>query len=823
MRMMHMSRSCFLVLLMLLGLSVIQAQQRPSGAGRLMTSVSGRVFDSKTGSAVQYANVMLHQEVTGESVTGTITNEEGRFQITPVRPGQYYVTVKFMGYEELRVDSVIVTMALPNPNLGDLEIHPAALEGEAVEVVRERTSIEYKIDKKVINVGQDLTSSSGSAVEVLENVPSVTVDIDGNVELRGSSNFTVLIDNRPSILEANDALQTIPASTIENIEIITNPSAAYDPDGVSGIINIITKKNRLEGISGIANLRAGQLGQLGGDFLVNYRNDKYTVYLSAAYGNRVHQGQDSTWSQTTISDTTNHLNSFGDRQFSGHYFRLRSGLDYHFTDKDVLGLQLSYGSRGFVHDGDNAYEEYNVYPDSMTVPVLSTTESESERGGVFYDMRMNYEHQFTSPQHRLQARLDYGIRDNDEESKTEQFNTENQLISGTRTLEAGPVNRGRFELDYEQPFMNEGELEAGYHLRFGHSEDESSLETWDSTDSIYVVAPLYDHSTSYTRFIHSLFLTASTNLGKWGVQGGLRGEYTFREIELIDGDETYTIDRPDLFPSLHLSYNLSELDKLMASYSRRIDRPRGWFLEPFETWMDAYNVRVGNPDLQPEFIHSFEMGYLHYFGKRNMFSAELYGRQTENLVERIQSVYDENIILHTFDNVGNSLSLGTELALRIAPVKWWNLNLMGNIYHYEINDTPAELGGNVESDNWNLRFNNDFTLNKLVRLQLNTMYNSPSVTAQGERDAMVFVNAGARLNLIENKLSASINVRDLLDTGDHESITEGQNFYRRSVSDRLAPLVSVSLRYNFNNYRDRNADQNGNGMNGGEGEAGDDF
>jgi outer membrane cobalamin receptor len=797
--------------------------QRPGGPGmnggdRPSTGIVGKVLDKATDVPIQYANIMLHNSATEEAITGTISDEWGRFNISPVRPGNYFVTIKFMGYNELRIDSLTITMATPMAMLGEVHIVPATVEGESVVVERERTTMEYKIDKKVINVGQDLTSSSGTAVEVLENVPSVQVDIEGNVELRGSSNFTVLIDNRPSILDGNEALQTIPASTIESVEIITNPSAAYDPDGVSGIINIITRKSKLEGISGIANLNAGTLGQIGGDFLINYRNHNYTAYISAAYHTRIFEGQDTSLSQTMIGDTIYSVGQLGDNRFQHGGYRLRTGIDFNLSDKDIFGLKLSYGSRGFTMSGENSFTQFTNY---TTSPLLSSSEAISERGGAYYDIGGNYEHQFKGPTHRLVIDGSYSIRRSDEESVTEQFDIQGEQISGKITTEKGPTSRGHLELKYEQPFANEGKFEAGYQIRYGLSADESGLQVWDTTSAEYVTVASYDYDTEYKRDIQSLFSVLSTNFGKLGIQGGFRAEYTFRNISVVDSID-FEIDRWDYFPSLHLSYNITPTKKFMTSYSRRISRARGWFLEPFETWTDAYNVRIGNPGLLPEYINSAEAGYMQYFGK-NMLSAEVYVRQTTNLVERVQSVYSENVILHTFDNVGNSLSVGSELSLRLIPFKWWDFNLMGNVYHYEINDQPAGFNQNIESDNWSLRFNNNFTVNRMIKLQMNAMYNSPSVTAQGEREAMFFLNAGARINIIENKLSASVNVRDILDTGDHEFISQGEGWYRYQSSDRVAPIYSLSLKYVFNNYRSKDRGGNGGDMGGGESAEGDDF
>ena len=444
-----------LVLIILMTTTIVAQPQHGQGRGggrRPSSGIAGKVLDDVSGSPIQYANVMLHNSDTDEAITGTITDERGRFRINPVKPGHYFLTIKFMGFEQLRIDSLTITMATPMAMIGQVFLVPATVSGESVVVERERTTMEYKIDKKVINVGQDLTSSSGTAVEVLENAPSVQVDIEGNVELRGSSNFTVLIDNRPSILDGNEALQTIPASTIDNIEIITNPSAAYDPDGVSGIINIITKKSKLEGISGISNLSAGSLGQLGGDFLINYRNHKYTAYISGAYHTRTYEGQDSSLSQTTVGNTDFFVGQLGDNRFQHGGYRLRSGIDFNLSDNDILGVKLSYGSRGFSRSGENTFSEYT---NNFSVPIISTSEAISKRGGAYYNLGANYEHQFNGPTHRLAVDGSYSTRKSDEESTTEQFDINGKQISGKITTEDGPTNRARLEVKYEQPFAND--------------------------------------------------------------------------------------------------------------------------------------------------------------------------------------------------------------------------------------------------------------------------------------------------------------------------------------------------------------------------------
>jgi len=792
-----------LKLYLTLFLTVTAMAQQP---GSTRMAISGYVSDASTGSPIQYSNVMLYDESTSNAITGTITDQMGRFVISPVSPGKYYVRINFMGFDETRIDSIYITMATPELELGKLTIKPAIIEGGSVVVERERTTMEYKIDKKVINVGQDFTSSSGSAVEVLENVPSVTVDIDGNVSLRGSTNFTVLVDNRPSILDANDALQTIPASTIDNIEIITNPSAAFDPDGVSGIINIITKKSRLEGISGIANVNAGMFGRLGTDVLVNYRNHRYTTYLSAAYSVGGFESVDTTLNETSIGDTTYYVDNYGERHFARGGYRVRTGLDYNLTDNDLLGVQLSIGSWGMNSTRTSNSAEYLGDASSTTNPLYSITENDGGRGGTYVNTALDFEHRFNGANdHRLEARINYTIRDFEEEWKFEQFSANDSIIEGRITTEAGPTQRTRLDIKYEQPIGNEGNLEGGYLIRSGISIDNSGLQVWNQTSESYDVLSEYEKETEYRRFIQALYGVASNNFGNFGIQAGFRAEYTLRNIGIVNSSE-FEINRWDFFPTAHLSYNITPESKFMASYSRRIDRPRGWYLEPFETWSDAYNVRIGNPNLDPEYINAMEAGFMRYFGK-NMISAEIYSRETLNLIESVRSVYAENIILQSFENIGKSLSVGSELSLRMMPLDWWDFNLMGNIYHYQIKDQPDYFDRNLESNNWRARFNNNFTLSKAIKLQLNAMYNSPTITAQGRSESSFTLNAGARLTLIDNKLTATINVRDVLDSGIHTFTSSGDDFYRYSVSDRIAPVFSATLKYNFNNYK--SSDQNG--------------
>ena len=294
--------------------------------------------------------------------------------------------------------------------------------------------------------------------------------------------------------------------------------------------------------------------------------------------------------------------------------------------------------------------------------------------------------------------------------------------------------------------------------------------------------------------------------GALGYQGGLRGEYTDRRITLRGEDQTFTLARIDLYPTLHMSYKFSQARQIMASYTRRIKRPRGWYFEPFQTWMDAYNVRIGNPDIKPEYIDSYELGYQTYFGK-NLFSIETYYRITNNKIERVRSVLDANVTLHSTENVGTAYTLGSEFMFNMDVFKFWNINLMANLYQYKIEGVLHKRSFSRDSFNWGVRFNNSLRFGQFSRLQLNTIYNSPTVSSQGTRDGYMSVNLGYRQEFFKRKLSAAFQLRDLFSTAKYEFTSEGPGFYSHSLFRRKSPMAVLTLSFKINKPKEEKTRQ----------------
>lgn len=768
-------------------------------------TLKGFVFDTESNQPLEYATISIFSIEENKVVNGTITDQTGFFKVKQIDFGMYKIEITFIGYKAKSIDKIILRPNTREVDLGRIELDPAVETINEAVVVADRPTMTYKIDKKVINVSQQHTSASGTAVEILETVPSITVDIEGNVSLRGSESFTVLIDGKPTVLDPSDALSQIPASAIENIEVITNPSVKYDPDGTSGIINIITKKNKLQGFNGIANLNVGMYERYGGDILINWRKERVNFFVGADFNNRNMEGSRNSETWNRRNDTTYHILSEGDFRRGGRSYSIRGGLDLTLNPRNSINFEARYGDHS---RGGDTYTDYQEFTNPATTKNFYISDETSERGGTYYDFNLGYTKTFLRKGHQIYALANYRSRDFSEESVNELEDLDGNLTSGQISSESGPNTSWRFQLDYTLPLNEGNKFEAGYSSRLDYSNELAEMEQFDIISKKYVYMDEFRTDVDHESVIHAIYTMYSGTIGNFGYQLGLRGEYTYRDITLIDQNETYLIDRFDYFPTIHLSYKTAKENEWMTNYSRRIQRPRGWYLEPFVTWRDAYNVSIGNPDLLPEYIDSYELSHLMKFGT-NTLSVDAYYRVTNNKIERIQSTYEGNVNQTTYQNVGKDFALGVEMMLGIDVVKWWHIDLMGNLYDYQVEGEYEYEDEGVErfvdfsesSFNWNTRFNNTLRLGKTTRVQFNGMYNSPTVSAQGERDGFFMTNLAVRQSFMKNQLSATLQVRDVFGTMSHSATYRGEDFYRWYDFQPNTPLVTLTVSYKINNYK----------------------
>ncbi len=799
--------STFLFLLIVLSPFNLNAQNRYN-ENNAAGSVSGTVIDSVSKSPIEYANIVILSIKDTSVITGTVTDSKGKFLVQKVPYGKYFLELRFIGFNAQR-QTITLNPQHNSIDIGTFKLSSGTINLNDVVVQETRNPVTYQIDKKVIDVSKMETTISGNAAEVLENVPSVTVDIEGNVSLRGSTNFTVLIDGKPSVMDAQDILQQIPATSIQSIEIITNPSAKYDPEGTAGIINIIMKKQQNLGLSGIANGNAGLNDKYGGDFLFEYKTSDINYNFGLDYNRRIFPGTRRQENIYTLPDNTTYLNYDGTMQWGRISYGLRGGLDFNLGDNDLLGFSGRFGNGQFQRNSDLTYLQWSAdFPQKNSYLSLI----DSKREGHYLALSTNYQHKFEKEGHQISAEFFYSHHNSDESSVTTQLNG-GIKTDGTNATESGPENEIRGKLDYVLPLGEKNKFEAGYQGESEISTDINGLYTFDSTSVNFVFQPLFSNTNKYNRANQAIYSLYSDEFGNLGIQGGVRSEYTYQTTDVTDKHQYFKIDRWDFFPSLHTSYKFGTGSQLMASYTKRIDRPHGWYLEPFITWVDANNVREGNPALEPEFIDSYDAGMQTFISKIN-FSADFYYRITQNKIEHILSVYQdaENVTLTTFENVGKDFSLGSEFMIIYDPLDLWNMNLLGDVYNYRVRGILYNDSFDRNSFNWNIRMNNSFKVSKSTSIQFNARYNSPTVSSQGREEGFFSADAAVKQDLLSKKLSLILQVRDLFGTAKHEFTSTSPDLYSYQYFNRESPVVMLNLRFNFNNYQQKENEQPGNGM-----------
>ena len=791
--------------------SGVLGQDGSKGRGSMSSrqgTMEGRVFAEGDG-PMEYANVALYNRADSSLITGTVTNAEGKFVLKEIPFGQYYLEANFIGFRKKRIDDIHMNGNNPDQDLGRLFLEQTSQNIEGVEVTANRPQVNYQVDKKVIQVAGDYTAEGGSAVRVLENVPSIQVDIEGNVELRGSSNFRVLVDGKPTVLDGSEALQQIPAGMIENIEIITNPSAKYDPEGTTGIINVIMKEGRGTGLNGMVRASASTSGSMEGGLNMNYRlNERLNLTTSINYRDFQFDMNGLDERRTFRGDTASGIDQHMENTMNRKSYSFEAGLEYSLSKNSSFSLSGGLGSFGFGRDG-------KVWTEQYTHPVSNTnyekTLSKFDLENNYYDINLNYHNRFDSKEHKLNASLYYSGSDDKDLNTSKDFRTDSgwdQVLAGPdglRTNESGNDHQLRAKIDYTRPTPI-GKLKAGYQGRYRIQNYHYKLQNQQNDQWISDEDYIYD--ADFSRLIQALYATWSGKLLGIDYQLGLRGEYTDRLLNQQTLDEEYRINRFDVFPTLHLTKRFSQKDQLFASYSKRINRPGSWYLDPFRRYRDPYNARTGNPDLKPEYTGSWELGYKKIFGKSSA-TLEAYHRNTTNGITRIQQPTEGDLMLHTMENIQQEQATGLDFSFNTSLYNWWNINLTGSYYRYSISGDVVEEGIQQNGNQWNARYNNIFKLPTGTRIQLSGMFRGPSITPQGEREGFFMANAAVRQTIIKDKLSFTVNGMDLFQGRKREMTLTGNTFENYILRRRESPVISFNISYTINNYK--NGRQKGEG------------
>jgi outer membrane receptor protein involved in Fe transport len=795
-----------------------QRQGQYSGGGQAMPTegkIKGLVVTGTDNKPLEYASVGIYRASDSTLVTGSLTDSKGMFTVENLPFGKFYVEVNYVGFKKSRVNNILLTPKSKDANIGNISVIESTTKISEVEVVGTRTQVEYKLDKKIVNVSSNLTASGGTAVDALQNVPSVQTDVDGNVTLRGSGNFQVLIDGKPSVLQGTEALQQIPAGTIENIEIITNPSAKYDADGVAGIINVVMKKQKFAGVSGIVNGSVASVPQYSTDFLLSYRTNKLNVFLGADWNDSQNPGSMKINKQTYNLDTirnhmdTTYQNTNANNVFTRKGYGVKGGIDLKITDNNSLSVNAAYGNREFDRRSDTRYHRYllNV-PAAYDSTYLQTTQGKGSR--TYYNVNADYRHTFDDKGHELSASIYYANGKNDNindlwlQSTDADYQNPAASYIITRTASNSAQGDLRSKADYVHPFSEKSKLELGYQGRYTTTLDTFYTQIGHA-DGVYGIQ-LDQEVIHFLDNVQAFYGTYSNSLEFIDFQLGLRTEYNYRTLSSSLAATTYKINRLDFFPTVHLSKQLANEQQVQLSYSRRVQRPDERQLDPYKQWFDAYSYMIGNPNLKPQYTDSYELNFQKRFAT-GFWSAEAYYRQTNGLMERGAFKENGDTMRMTSINVGKDGSLGIELMANLDVYKWWNLNVTATGFYYQIIGSIPAVGKipeqNLNSNTYtgNIRMNSVFKLPWGTRLQFTAMYNAPSIEPQGTEGHMFMTGFALRRDFMKRKLSATLQMRDIFNTMKRTGTGFGPGFYDTSEFHRNGQILVLTLSYKFNNFK----------------------
>ena len=778
--------------------------------------IKGTVMDGELGGPLEFVTVQVKAKGSDKILQGSVTGSDGNYSIGGLKKGEYVVTFSYIGYGEVSKTISIGTNSQVL-NLGELTLEEDANQLNEVEIVAKRPQMRFEIDRKVFDATQDIASEGGSVSDLLSNIPSVEVDNEGSVSLRGNSSVTIWINGKASGLTSDnqaDILEMMPAGDIKQVEVITNPSAKYSPEGTAGIINIILKDDRKPGYYGSVKAGADTDGGYQASGNINYSSSKVDAYANLNYRNREFKGGGI----TSRENTTDHsfLDQTNDSKRQHNNWFGRFGATWHMTKNDDLSLNVT----GMTGGGDNSETIHYISTDSQRNTLYTSDRTTNGNSDMkMYNLELNYVHKFSD-----KSNIDLTVSNN--QWKRDGMDIFQQSTKYTdSSLSADPIYQTQendikdktweVQADYSNKISDMSRIEAGYKGTFQRNASPVDTYTGTTAENIQQDKTLYNRFL-YNQDVHALYMTYG---GKWenlSYQAGLRGEYWRVDTRSLDFDqefngkpsESFEKDYFKLFPSAFISYSLPKNNELQVNYTRRLRRPWGGQLNSFRNISDASNISFGNPELTPEYSHSFELNYIKSWESGHTLSLSGYYRSTDDVIQRIRFLNTEdNVMYTTSENVAKSQASGLEIVGKDKLFKILDLTTTVNLYYSKLDGfTYLPAGASIpvtgetdESFAWDVRMIANLSLPWGVSLQGTGNYNSKRLMAQGYRKPNYSVDLGLRKSFLNDKLTLSVNARDLLDSRKFRTITSGDGFWQDSENWRGGRRVGFTLTYNFGN------------------------
>lgn len=769
--------------------------------GKAKLKVTGKVIEKISKQPLEYATITLKNTANPKMIAGGVTNDKGEFAID-VTSGTYDIIVEFISFKSTEIKQKSIT---DNLSLGTIGLAEDAAQLNEVVVRAEKTTVEIKLDKKVYNVGSDLMVKGGTVSDVLDNIPSVAVDAEGNVSLRGNENVRILIDGRPSnAINITEALRLIPADAIEKVEVVTNPSARYDAEGGGGLLNIILKKGKNQGFNGTFIANTGYPDNHGISGTLNYKTEKFNLFTTQGYNYRNNPGNGLTNSKYFNTDGSVKNYVYEDRsndRFNNAY-NGTAGIEWYIDKSTSWTNSINYRK-------SNGNNEDNVFQDNydkdfvyeFTRNRLNKEDSDSEN----FEFASNFIKNFKKEGHKLS--VDVSISNNKDLNSAliSDKTTNDPVVKFDDSRNNQDQKRNLFVVDYVLPLGKGQQFEAGYRGDF------TNLNTDYAVTSSGTSVSIFTNFLEYKEKVNAFYTQYGVKVNKLSMLFGLRYEDSNIDINFLQTNDFNTKKYGNLFPSAFFTYELSDKSSASISYSKRIQRPRGRFLNPFNNFSSNINIFVGNPDLDPALTDAIDFGYIKRWEKLTL-STSLYYNNTKDAFQFVRrdsgnTVNGIPVIESSPINLGTEMRTGFEVNLNYSPYKWWKLNSNFNFFAVQTrgdfvytNSSNQEITQNFDFDatSWSTRLTSKITLPAKIDWQTNLTYNGPQDNAQGKRLGVLAMNLGFSKDILKDKATVAFNISDVFNSRKMMSETLIQSVESYSEMQFRERQFTLSFTYRFN-------------------------
>ena len=771
-------------------------------------TISGTITEYETNENIPYATVALYSKNESILITGVISNDNGQFLLEKISEGDYFIKISFMGYKDHFIDSINFSIADTNIDLGIIQLKTNIEALNEVLVNSKANAIKNTVDRQILSVSSNLSATGGTAVDALKLSPSIQIDTDNNVKLRGSANFIVLINGKPTTLSAQDVLKQTPANIISKIEVITNPSVKYSAEGGAGIINIILKKSASSGLNGMINSMVGTKNKYSADASINLNKEKTSYSFGIDWRDYTKVAFNNYYRTLYKENNTHYASMLQDRSFTDSNLGFRFGLDYNPNEKNNLSYSFHTGYNKVDGSVLNTNSGYTV-PESTEEHKFNPFYLEMKP--TFFTNNLGYTKILNENNDKIAFNLYYSYIDYDSKNKQASFVTdENKVIIDTTPYRLNVFNKNnsndvRFDIDYTNVISEKTTLETGgFYHQYNRFLDITFAE-FDYTLNDWVNHPDYTNKYNFDEGVYATYLNLNSSF--WGLNSsiGLRMEYTNRLLKRKNSNERYKYHKANYFPGLSISKNLTDTKSIKLALTNRINRPDEYMMNPFPEFQDDYFYAEGNPYLIPEIVRNLEFGY-NYSKDKTSFATSLYYRKTKNKIDQKLTVEEDDKIHTIFHNDAKDSTIGLETMYNFNLKDWWSINANVNIFHYDVSANIDGILSRGEEFSWSSQFINNFNLNETTSIQLISYYASKTARSQGSLSDYFFTDISLRKQFLNGKLSVNLQLKDVFQSLNYELKTATANMDLLGDFNNESPIFLFNVSYKLSNYKKKTKD-----------------